>query len=115
MTHTLFAADALLPAGWAKNVLLSWNDAGRFTQLLSATPRPAGVKLAAGPVIPGMPNLHSHAFQRAFAGLTEHRAEQHDSFWSWRALMYRFAARLVEPRCSAWRRRSGKRAGIRAF
>ena len=95
MTHTLFAADALLPAGWAKNVLLSWNDAGRFTQLQSATPRPAGVKLAAGPVIPGMPNLHSHAFQRAFAGLTEHRAEQHDSFWSWRALMYRFAARLA--------------------
>jgi formimidoylglutamate deiminase len=41
-----------------------------------------------------MPNLHSHAFQRAFAGLTEHRAEQQDSFWSWRTLMYRFAARL---------------------
>ena len=41
-----------------------------------------------------MPNLHSHAFQRAFAGLTEFRGAAHDSFWSWRTLMYRFAARL---------------------
>lgn len=92
--QTLFAADALLPAGWAKNVLLTWNDAGQLTQVQPAASPSAGTQVAAGPVIPGMPNLHSHAFQRAFAGLTEHRAEQHDSFWSWRTLMYRFAARL---------------------
>ena len=41
-----------------------------------------------------MPNLHSHAFQRAFAGLTEYRGSGEDSFWSWRTLMYRFAAQL---------------------
>ena len=45
--------------------------------------------------LPGMPNLHSHAFQRAFAGLTEYRAESQDSFWSWRNLMYRFAAHIT--------------------
>jgi len=94
MNQTLFARDALLPGGWARDVLLRWNDAGVLTQVDVAQPRPAGIAEAAGPLIPGMPNLHSHAFQRAFAGLTEHRAEAHDSFWSWRTLMYRFAARL---------------------
>jgi formimidoylglutamate deiminase len=94
MTNTLFAADALLPQGWSKNVLLTWNDAGQLTQVQADAQRPLDAPSVDGPLIPGMPNLHSHAFQRAFAGLTEHRAEQHDSFWSWRTLMYRFAARL---------------------
>ncbi|CAN7153979.1 formimidoylglutamate deiminase [Variovorax paradoxus] len=92
--NTLFAADALLPGGWAKNVRLSWNEAGQLTQVQPAAQPAAGAQVASGPVIPGMPNLHSHAFQRAFAGLTEYRAQQQDSFWSWRTLMYRFAARL---------------------
>ncbi len=92
----LFAADALLPTGWARNVVLRWNDAGTFTQIEPSTDAPPrGMRTAAGPIIPAMPNLHSHAFQRAFAGLTEFRsAEQQDSFWSWRTLMYRFASRL---------------------
>jgi len=94
MTRALFAADALLPTGWAKNVLLAWNEAGQLVEARAGAERPADAETASGPVIPGMPNLHSHAFQRAFAGLTEHRAEQQDSFWSWRTLMYRFAARL---------------------
>jgi len=94
MTRTLFAADALLPTGWAKNVLLAWDDGGRLTQVQADATRPSAAPAVRGPLIPGMPNLHSHAFQRAFAGLTEHRAEQQDSFWSWRTLMYRFAARL---------------------
>ncbi|MDB5732711.1 MAG: formiminoglutamate deiminase, partial [Variovorax sp.] len=94
MTRTLFAADALLPEGWSKNVLLAWNDAGRLTQVQADAQPSSAAAVASGPVIPGLPNLHSHAFQRAFAGLTEHRAAEQDSFWSWRALMYRFAARL---------------------
>ncbi len=94
MSRTLFAADALLPAGWAKDVLLAWDDAGRFTRVEPGAPPPAGTPVAAGPVLPGLPNLHSHAFQRGFAGLTEHRSAEQDSFWSWRTLMYRFAARL---------------------
>jgi formimidoylglutamate deiminase len=42
----------------------------------------------------GPANLHSHAFQRAMAGLTETRGETGDSFWTWRELMYRFVERL---------------------
>jgi formimidoylglutamate deiminase len=45
--------------------------------------------------LPGMPNLHSHAFQRAMAGLTERQTNPTDSFWTWRELMYKFAARLT--------------------
>ncbi|GGA69836.1 formimidoylglutamate deiminase [Arenimonas soli] len=44
--------------------------------------------------IPGLPNLHSHAFQRAMAGLAERQSKPEDSFWTWRELMYHFAARL---------------------
>ncbi|MDM0014362.1 formimidoylglutamate deiminase [Variovorax sp. J22P168] len=95
MSGRLFATDALLPQGWSRDVLLGWDDAGTLTQIEAGVARPAGIEVAAGPVIPGMPNLHSHAFQRAFAGLTEHRGAQQDSFWSWRTLMYRFAARLA--------------------
>ncbi len=45
-------------------------------------------------VLPGMPNLHSHAFQRAMAGLAERRGPGDDSFWSWRETMYAFASRI---------------------
>jgi len=95
MNKSLFATSALLPTGWSRNVLLTWNDQGQLTQVQpdTATP-PTGTGAAAGPLIPGMSNLHSHAFQRALAGLTEYRGETQDSFWSWRTLMYRFAARL---------------------
>jgi formimidoylglutamate deiminase len=95
-TRTIFAANAWLPDGWRRNVLLEWNEEGT---LLNVTPDvrnvPAGVATASGPIVPGMPNLHSHAFQRAMAGLTEYRANPTDSFWSWRDLMYRFAARIT--------------------
>ena len=42
-----------------------------------------------------MPNLHSHAFQRAMAGLTERAGPEGDSFWRWREVMYRFLAILT--------------------
>lgn len=95
MTRSLFAADALLPSGWARDVLLTWNEAGDLTHVNVGTQAPAGATMVQGPVISGMPNLHSHAFQRGFAGLTEHRAGEQDSFWSWRTLMYQFASRLA--------------------
>jgi len=44
--------------------------------------------------LPGIPNLHSHAFQRAMAGMTERQTDPEDSFWTWRETMYRFAARF---------------------
>src|SRR5690606_2045155 len=54
----------------------------------------AGMRNPADFILPGIPNLHSHAFQRAMAGLAEHRTHPQDSFWTWRELMYRFAARM---------------------
>ena len=91
-TGHLFADHALLPDGWARDVLLEWDDAGTLTAVNPDTPAPPGAPRACGPLLPGMPNLHSHAFQRGFAGLSEYRGSQaSDSFWTWRDLMYRFA------------------------
>ena len=91
---SLWASDALLPGGWAADVLLQWDAAGRLQKVQPGVPAPSGAPVAAGPVLPGMPNLHSHAFQRALAGLTETRGREDDNFWSWRSLMYSFAGRL---------------------
>ncbi|MFM0469438.1 formimidoylglutamate deiminase [Paraburkholderia strydomiana] len=97
--QTLFAEHAYLPGGWRRDVLLEWGVDGMLTTVEPDTRDvPASVIRAAGPVMPGMPNLHSHAFQRAMAGLTEYRGSSAtgatDNFWSWRDLMYRFAARI---------------------
>ena len=93
-SSALFAPAALLPAGWATDVLLRWDAQGQLTQVEAGAVCPPGVVQAAGPLLPGMPNLHSHAFQRAFAGLTEYRASAEDDFWSWRHSMYQVANRL---------------------
>lgn len=93
--HALIAPHALLEQGWARDVLLVWNADGT---LVGVTPDAAGIRgveHATGVILPGMPNLHSHAFQRAFAGLTEYQANPVDSFWSWRDRMYRFCAALT--------------------
>ncbi len=97
----ILAPHALLPTGWARDVLLAWDADGRLTAVQAGASAAAEVPRAAGPVLPGMPNLHSHAFQRGFAGLTEYRSVTQggdpagaDSFWSWRTQMYRFAQRL---------------------
>jgi formimidoylglutamate deiminase len=92
---SLLAADALLPSGWARDVLLEWDDAGVLTRVEpghAADPMPR----AGGLVLPGMPNVHSHSFQRAMAGLAELRGHPTDDFWTWREEMYRLV-RLLEP------------------
>ena len=61
----LFAADALLPTGWARNVHIAWDGAGRITAVTPNAQRPEGAAIAPGPVIPGMPNLRSSARLRA--------------------------------------------------
>ncbi|MBX3603715.1 MAG: formimidoylglutamate deiminase [Piscinibacter sp.] len=86
----LFADHALLPDGWARDVLLHWDGAGTLTAV-QADADPGDAPRAPGVLLPGMPNLHSHAFQRVFAGLTECRGAQGDSFWTWRDRMYRVA------------------------
>lgn len=95
--RALFASHALLPSGWAREVSLEWDEKGVLTSVTPGSAPRAGSASASGPLLPGMPNLHSHAFQRAFAGLTEHRGpgQENDSFWSWRELMYRFAGAIT--------------------
>ena len=85
--------NALLPDGWAKDVRLSVGPAGTITALTIGEPAQQG-DTSLGTVLPGMANLHSHAFQRAMAGLSERRGPGTDSFWSWRDVMYRFLDRL---------------------
>lgn len=86
----LHAATALLPNGWARDVRIRI-EAGRIAE---ATPGVAGSGTAHGVILPAPVNLHSHSFQRAMAGLTEARTAGQDSFWTWRALMYRFLEHL---------------------
>ena len=90
----LFAETALLPTGWASAVLFEITADGSLSAVRSGIDEPAAVPRASGPVIPGMPNLHSHAFQRAMAGLAEQAGPSDDSFWTWREVMYDFALRL---------------------
>ena len=97
---SLFASDVLLPEGWAKNVRMEVDPAGSFSSVKEKSDPHDAEKLA-GPVLPGVANLHSHAFQRAMAGLTEVRGAPEDDFWSWRELMYKFLARLTPERAQA--------------
>jgi formiminoglutamate deiminase len=85
----------LLPAGWARDVRVSIAGDGQIAQVQCGVDA-IGARHALG--IPGLANAHSHAFQRAMAGLAEHSpAGAADSFWGWRETMYRFVERL-EPR-----------------
>ncbi|HQU68853.1 MAG TPA: formimidoylglutamate deiminase [Albidovulum sp.] len=93
MTEAIFAAEALLPGGWARDVRISLDGATITSVSVGAAPQAGDTRAEA--VIPGMPNLHSHTFQRAMAGLTERRGPSADSFWTWRDLMYRFALSLT--------------------
>lgn len=92
---TLFAETALLPEGWAENVLIEVDDDGWMVGVHPGKPdAKSDATVLGGPVIPGMPNLHSHAFQRVMAGLTERAGGKKESFWSWRETMYRFLANM---------------------
>ena len=94
MIQSLFAHHALLPDGWHDNVRLAWDVHGELTAITHGAARQPG-EIDAGLVLPGMVNLHSHAFQRALGGLTETAGEGPDSFWTWRDLMYRFARNIT--------------------
>ncbi|HTT01691.1 MAG TPA: formimidoylglutamate deiminase [Steroidobacteraceae bacterium] len=83
---------ALLENGWATDVRLRISG-GRIARIETAVAASAEDERH-GVALPGMPNVHSHAFQRAMAGLTEVAGRAGDNFWSWRELMYRFVERL---------------------
>lgn len=90
---TLHARTAVLPQGWEADVRLTIAS-GRITRIETGVqPAPDDERYAV--LVPAMPNLHSHAFQRAMAGLAEIRGPASDSFWSWRTVMYKFALSMT--------------------
>ncbi|HEY2465122.1 MAG TPA: formimidoylglutamate deiminase [Steroidobacteraceae bacterium] len=92
--------SAYLPQGWVRDVLVTVAE-GMITAVdtsAAAQAQPARVEPIErldGIVVPGMPNAHSHAFQRAMAGNAEHRMGARDSFWTWRQAMYALANRIT--------------------
>src|ERR1035438_6578334 len=102
--------SVLLPQGWAPDALVTVEEDGRISAIEAgsgraggisgAEPHPHGcpqqVERVSGFVVPGIPNAHSHAFQRGMTGNTEFRLSARDSFWTWRQAMYGLANR-IEP------------------
>src|SRR6202521_1975466 len=104
-TMTIYRLQtAYLSQGWTQDVVVTVSPQGMITAIdTSASPSPsaapmptpaAPIEHVAGFVIPGMPNAHSHAFQRAMAGNAEFRSSARDSFWTWRQAMYALANRI---------------------
>src|SRR5258706_15424602 len=93
-----YLRSALLPLGFARGVTATVSDEGFITGIDAAPAddrgTPSGAERIDGIVVPGMPNAHSHAFQRAMAGNTEYRLSARDSFWTWRRAMYALANRI---------------------
>lgn len=86
--QTVFAKQALLPDGWATDVAVEIGADGRISAVAEAQ---SAAEIHVGILLPAPGNLHSHAFQRAMAGMSERRGtESRDSFWTWRQIMFRF-------------------------
>ncbi|WP_145579551.1 formimidoylglutamate deiminase [Yersinia vastinensis] len=89
-----FTKRAFLPNGWAADVQITVDEQGIIQKITTGN---GGVdcQVLSGPIVPGMPNLHSHAFQRMMSGLAEVAGNPQDSFWTWRDLMYRLVQQLT--------------------
>ena len=91
-SRSLLFDHAYLPHGWARDVRVVI-DGGDILSVESDVAGASGERVR-GIALPGLPNLHCHAFQRAMAGLAEKRGPAHDSFWTWREIMYLFLDNL---------------------
>ena len=91
----LWAPSAWVSGRWRESVLLEPAADGTWERITPERVAPAQARVLPGPVLPGLVNAHSHAFQRAFAGLAERRAGEHDDFWSWRDRMYGVALAIT--------------------
>ena len=94
------APQAWVGGAWASEVLLEVDTQGRWSRVDAGAAAPGAIRLA-GPVLPGMVNGHSHAFQRAIAGLTERSPGGQDDFWRWRDRMYSAALRITPEQLEA--------------
>lgn len=91
---TIWARQALTPQGWQSDVTVEIDAKGRISGVTQGTEQGAGT--ITDILLPAPANVHSHAFQRAMAGLTETRGpDPRDSFWTWRQRMYRFLTHLT--------------------
>ena len=91
--HGFYLHKVFTGKEWLYNVSLHVDKLGYITHMC-IDDNPEKLHVIKGPVVPGMTNIHSHAFQFAMAGLTEIRQNTVDTFWSWRKMMYYFALRL---------------------
>jgi formiminoglutamate deiminase len=91
---TFLFDKALLPDGWADQVVVEIGADGLITRVAPGAAKGDAERIA-GIALPGLPNLHCHAFQRGMAGLAERRGPVGDSFWTWREVMYRFLSALT--------------------
>jgi formiminoglutamate deiminase len=96
----LFFDSALLPEGWASGVRVMIAGGAIAAVETDAAAQSGDERASIG--LPGMANVHSHAFQRGMAGLTEHRGSNADSFWTWRELMYRFVGHITPEDAAAF-------------
>ncbi|MBQ0929863.1 formimidoylglutamate deiminase [Ideonella sp. 4Y16] len=94
MSRLLWAPQAWVDGRWQDQVLLEVDGAGCWARIVADQPCPPHAERLAGPGLPGLVDAHSHAFQRAFAGLSERREQDSDDFWSWRDRMYRVAGQV---------------------
>ncbi len=97
---TFWAPLAWVDGRWQREVRLTIDSSGHWSAIEAGAPR-EGAEALAGPVIPSLVDTHSHAFQRAFAGLAERRAAEQDDFWSWRDRMYGLALRITPAQMQA--------------
>lgn len=96
MGETAFQFDyAFLPEGWQKDVRITVRDRAIAEIGAAEASFDGPVTRITGAALPGLPNLHSHTFQRGMAGLAEKRGPGGDSFWTWREVMYRFLGALT--------------------
>ena len=95
---SLFARIALTHQGWQRDVLVAIGADGLISGIQAGVAAPVGTEVC-DLLLPGMANVHSHAFQRALAGLTETASGAgQDNFWSWRDAMHGFTQTLTPKR-----------------
>ncbi len=96
-TRYLWCSSILLPTGWAESVLLEMDVDGKLSNIVVGSTeqqKALADEHITGVAVPGMPNLHSHAHQRAMAGLAERSSGEQDNFWSWRSVMYQMLEQI---------------------
>jgi formimidoylglutamate deiminase len=101
-SRLIWAPWAWVDGAWQERVLLEKSDHGHWGRVTPGVNAPLGSLQLRSPALPGMVNAHSHAFQRAFAGLAERRTQGQDDFWTWRDRMYGVALSITPAELQRW-------------